>query len=466
MPITFLNRTPTPITFHQTTPGSFVPCFPPNAPAPSGYIYSASGFLPECVRPTDLVNRSWLVPSDQGILLPYSFDDVPANLPTPINGYILQITNEGGLVIKGSGTFGNVIPAGNHSLLPTDVTYIIEPTLTLKCNTQLSTGRTDNSQLIGNSEISALLLQRFNTLRDSHINDAYNGVAGWAWNDNSTIADKVNAPLNVLVAVGKKGANGCVEASAPVALTNFTTLPGSAAFDTAVAINRKDSTNIIVSYTVFNFNDPSSIFGFSAQTFRAVSFDGGASWPINAPTQTQPTSRVVGDNPGVMSDKYGNIWYLTTDLFPGGTEVNQPYLVVSTDKGITFDTIIYAAPIPPVGAIYDFPQITFGGGANGTQYGIYFVTDFFPANSCIPGNPSVDGWPAVTFIPIYGFNDFGAPTPAPLSNLTTQFENVNFIEVPAASDDGRLWYLGYPSGYGPALRPAPMSGISTMRLSL
>ena len=298
----------------------YYPCLPPYQPAPGGYIYTAGSFLPECVRPTDIVNRSWLVPSDQGLLLPYSFEEVPNDLPKPVTGYILQVTNEGALVIQAAGTPGNVIPAGNHTFLPTDVTYIVESTATLKYNTKLSTGRTNNTEQPGNTEISGLLLQRFNGLRDSHINDAYNGIAGWAWVDNSMIANKVNAPLNVLVAIGTLGANGKLDVGTPYALTNFTALPGSAGFDTAVAIDPTNKLNIAVSYTVFDFNAPTTLFGFTATPYIALSDNGGSTWYYNGLAKgIHNASGIVGDNPGVKYDSFGNLWYLTTNLFDTST---------------------------------------------------------------------------------------------------------------------------------------------------
>ena len=84
------------------------------------------------------------------------------------------------------------------------------------------------------------------------------------------------------------------------------------AWDTAVAINRTNKNNIVVSYGVI---DNIAIRLGTALPYRAVSFDGGKTWPINGPTNIQPTgtSRSFGDNRGVSSDKYGNIWYGTTN---------------------------------------------------------------------------------------------------------------------------------------------------------
>ena len=47
--------------------------------------------------------------------------------------------------------------------------------------------------------------------------------------------------------------------------------------------------------------------------YRAVSFDGGQTWPdeFNGPWNIEPFP--YGDNPGVRADEFGNIWYCTTD---------------------------------------------------------------------------------------------------------------------------------------------------------
>src|SRR5208282_1705989 len=39
------------------------PPSPPYPPVAGGYIYTTAGYLPKHVRPTDIINRSWLAPS-------------------------------------------------------------------------------------------------------------------------------------------------------------------------------------------------------------------------------------------------------------------------------------------------------------------------------------------------------------------------------------------------------------------
>ena len=45
---------------------------PPNL-VPGGYLYTASNFLPKEIRPSDLVYRSTLAASNNGVSLPFSF---------------------------------------------------------------------------------------------------------------------------------------------------------------------------------------------------------------------------------------------------------------------------------------------------------------------------------------------------------------------------------------------------------
>ena len=56
-----------------------------------------------------------------------------------------------------------------------------------------------------------------------------------------------------------------------------------------------------------------------------------------------PFSTGFGDNRGVGSDKFGNIWYSTTDYCAPEDGFNQPTFWVSTDGGLTFGQL---RPLP------------------------------------------------------------------------------------------------------------------------
>ena len=190
--------------------------------------------------------QSNVAASNNGASLPYSFANPPATLPVPPAGYILSITNAGAIVIQCAGTFGNIIPPGPQILMPTTITYKAAKAKKLCKNIKLSTGPTDTTQFTGSNADAGF--------RDSHVNDAYDGVVAWAWTDNSTVPDKTNGTMNVMVVVGKIGKDGTLKVGDPVQLTDLP--PGVMAWDTAVAINRKDPNNIVVSYGIIDYTNP------------------------------------------------------------------------------------------------------------------------------------------------------------------------------------------------------------------
>ncbi|MCE5293083.1 MAG: hypothetical protein LLF94_00530, partial [Chlamydiales bacterium] len=154
-------------------------------------------------------------------------------------------------------------------------------------------------------------------------------------------------------------------------------------------------------------------------------------------TPMQPSNSIGGgDERGVSSDKFGNVWYGTTIAFPNGvfdSYTNQPIFTVSTDGGVTFETTpVYSVPlpnpVPPVTLLYDFPQYCFGGRGDGSgEYGLWFSVDYW--------ENGIDSNPIVGFIPIYGLGSFGLGTEVNLTSLT----NVDLIPSITASEDGRVW---------------------------
>jgi len=409
------------------------PFLPP--PLQGGYLYTSGCFLPEDIRPTDIVYRSWLAASNNGLSLPFSFLQDPSTFPTPPVGYIVSITNAGALVVQGPGTFGNIIPPGPQILLPTDISYIIQPKIKLKHNVEISTGATNVTQFTNPLALST-------AVRDTHINDAFDGVAAWTWTDNSMVADKTNGILNAMVAIGKVNKNGKLIVKKPIQLTDFP--PGVMAFDTAVTINRTNKNNIVVSYGVI-------IVGMEqlAKIFRAVSFDGGKTWPENGPVNIQPLMG-FGDYRGVGSDKFGNIWLVATSFSVAGNINNQPFFAVSSDGGVTYQ-LVFTLPIPSASlTLFDFPQYCFGGNGEG-QYGLIFSVDLFPERT--------NGSLVVGFIPIFGLGSFGTPATPIFLN---QFDNNILTSSITASKDGRIWILGAERNKRAAM-PNPGTIISTIR---
>ena len=197
--------------------------------------------------------------------------------------------------------------------------------------------------------------------------------------------------------------------------------------------------NIVVSWgKIDRSNEPN----LTVLPYRAVSFDGGKTWPINGLMDVPPTGNPArfGDCLGVSSDKFGNIWYSATNRFDGsGNQINQPYFAVSTDGGVTF-TLAYTAPAFDLNLGFtDYPQYCFGGDGFG-NYGLWFQTTIYLNDG--------DAYPNVGFIQIPGPL---TPSDFPLtSNFTDLFGlNNSIIEGDlAASSDGRVWFQGYPNAFG------------------
>lgn len=388
----------------------------PQEPTPliaGGYLYTADGFLPEEIRPASLVPHAVLAASNNGLSPVFSFTQEPATLPTPPVGYIVEITNAGALVVQCAGTFGNIIPSGPQTILPTTISYIAHSPKKLCKNYKLSNGFTDTTQFTDPAAASS-------ALRDSHFNDAHAGVSGWAWCDNSMVADKTNGTLNLMVAIGHTSKKGKLKIGAAQQLTDFG--PGIMAWDTAVAINRTDKDNIVVSYGYIDNNTGSSAL------FSAVSFDGGVTWPQNGPLNIQPEGG-FGDVCGVIADKYGNFWYCANAF---GVLYIPAVLYVSSDKGRTYQ-LAYTSPAPTGVQTYDFPQTCFGADGDG-NYGIYL-------QSTLLDPVSGDQTPTLAFIPITGLGEFGASEFTELPELINSCAQSDLT----GSATGKLWLQGVPN---------------------
>lgn len=434
-------------------PGLF---FPP--PQNGGYLNTKQGFLPEDLRPNELLNLTYFAGSNNGYNT--SFVYVPNPNPPPavnsviapdvLSSYQVQITHEGGLVIQGRGTLGNIIPPGNQNLLPATITYIAKPTFNLKTNTQISFDEINTAVFPFNSTtfFGAQL-----GVRDSHVNDAFDNVVAFAWADNSNVPDKPNnsITMNIAVAIGKVK-DGKLKMRKPMFIpTPFNYY----VWDTAIAINRQNKKNIVVSWLLIDSNSPADGQPFSV-LYRAVSNDGGKTWPINAPTNIQPTGFLpgttipggAGDNRGVAADRYGNFWYLSTNFFDtAGNLINTPFVMVSSDGGVTFQ-LAYTFNNTGFNTFYDFPQFCFGGDGSG-NYGTYIVVDTFP-------NFGPNGFPSIAFVPITGLGTWGTGEQTSLPQLLNNI----FTASITASEDGRVWTYGSMAGLGPAEYPFPGSAVN------
>ena len=444
-------------------PGIFLP-----PPQNGGYLYTKGGFLPEELRPNEVMPRSYFGASNNGQNIPFNYlPEFPAKgmLPTvngvsftpPLTGYMIRLTNAGGLVVEGTGTLGNIIPPGTQQLLATDITYITKPQLPRPNNTQISKGAINVTQYTlppadnGNVDY----------VRDHHVNDAWDNVVAYAWADNSNIPNAAANPgeMHLAYAIGTVK-NGELK----MRPAQFLPTPNNMfVWDTAIAINRSNKNNIVISYLLIDPNSPGDGLPFST-ICAAVSYDGGKTFPINGPTNVQPTGFVApgipggaGDVPGVRADKFGNFWYMASNFFDDeGALTNVPFIMASSDQGQTWE-LIFTFPYDdnnPI-ALYDYPAFCFGGGDGLGNYGVQIVTDLFP-QFALGGSA---GFPARAFVPITGLGSFGEPTSA----FLPQFQNNIFTASITASEDGRVWTYGAPAGLAPASYPFP-GGFTNNRL--
>ena len=440
------------------TPSVYIP-----APQQGGYLYTKKGFLPEELRPNEVLTRAFFGPSNNGNNLPFHYvvnQNPPPTVSSitytpPLSGFQIRITNSGGLVIEGTGTFANIIPPGTQQLLATNLPpYIVKPVLKLKENTQISTGVINVTQYglppnppnpPSNTPPSPAYSAAGNYVRDHHVNDAFDNVVAFAWADNSNIVNPASNPstMHLAYAIGKVK-------DGKLKMNKAKFLPTPVNFfvwDTAIAINRKDSKNIVISYDLLDFNSPADGLPLT-QIYAAVSFDGGETWPINGPTNIQPIGNTgnsfpgypavqggAGDCPGVRADKFGNFWYVATNFFDtAGNETNVPFAMVSSDMGKTW-TLVYTFPDT---AFYDYPSMCFGGDGFG-NYGLHINADYFPG---------IDSYPAKAFIPITGLGQYNV---AGIQQVfLTGFLNNIFTASISASEDGRLWTYGSSAGLSPA----------------
>lgn len=494
--------------------------FEPTPPFNAGYLYTVGGFLPKEFRPNDIENRSWLAASNNGMSEAFSFTQDPSTLPVPVAGYIVQVTNAGGLVVQAAGTFGNSIASGPQVMLPTIINYIIKPKIKLGHNTTISTGFTDTTHFTNPNSAD-------NGIRDTHINDAFSGVVATAWTSNSTVPDKTNGTMNLMVSIGKVN-DGRLEMGKPVQLTNFP--PNVQAWDTSIAINRINKNVIVVSYGILDLS------AFSFPSARAVSFDGGKTWP--APyVYTSFTGYITGNVLTVTSltngtIEVGQIIYTYTSLVnilvgtqitalgtgTGGVgtyivnlsqNVPSTYIIASLQlNGILqlqttpgslgfgdnpgvqadkFGNFWYMSTIllDPSGNFTNTPYLALSSDQGITFNVVYVLPEPDFANGFDYGFPeycfggdgqgnygiwihtdyasamTLDNIAMVTFVPILGLGSINLAG-VTSANLPQFLNNLSVCSL-TASAEGRLWLTGWTAGFGPTFFPAPMTTVTSMR---
>lgn len=417
-----------------------------------GYIYTVGGNLPPELCPPDVLYMSQLAASDVGanpIIDAYT-QQIPSSC-------IVKVTNAGGLIIQAGGALLNAFSVGPQSVSPTCVSYIAQPVSGLSSNQIASTGPTDASQFT---------FDYYDGIRDSHPNSMVAGVVALSWADNSTWVaqgQQANGILDTYVRIGTMSASGAIQFNAPpVNLTNFVPLLptdplygfNNFVFDTAISINPLNPLNIVASWSNIAIVRTPSPF-FADVPYRAVSLDGGVTWPVNGPLTGLNSYNVsAADCRGAAFDIFGNCWY-SYNNYPGILPYPQGIvniLAVSSDgTGTVWNPTYYTSPAPAYA--YDFPQFSFGGGPDPitqeTVYGIWQVSDYFTSEFGLI-------LPQRTFIAIYGLGSFGTAQNIFLNELADTIS----LPVCTASMDGRHFTYGVTSITTPIIGPVQLLYMS------
>ena len=317
-----------------------------------GYVATASGSLPKKLTPTQLQT---------------AFDSG--------SGLNLTIDTYGNLGIASASDITGVIPEGSYTTSPVTITYHRPERKKLKIKNFIVQPAFTNFAKFTGSALN-------NGIRDSHVNDAYKDTLAWSWTDNSAQTDQTNGTMDCYVAVGKVQ-HGKVVVGDPVRLT---TLPaGDMAWDTAVAINRTNPDNIVVSF---------GRLGNNSTLMVCVTNDGGATW--SSPINIDPSTKNFGDARGVIADRYGNFWFSTSAEHGDATNL---VFYTSFDGGNSWSIVYKTTDSTKDTGSYDYPQITVGNDGNG-NYGLWFLGDFLTNDENYIGH--------LGFIPTTGLGQFGS----------------------------------------------------------
>jgi hypothetical protein len=332
-----------------------------------GYVGTASGSLPQKLLPTQI----------------QTVYDITSGLNISIDTY-------GNLAIASANDITGVIPVGSYTTSPVTITYHRPKNNDIEIkNFIVQPAFTNISQFTDNALNDGI--------RDSHVNDYYKGILAWAWTDNSAQTDLSNNTIDCYVAIGKER-RGKVKVADPVRLTTLPT--GVGAWDTAVAINRTNPDNIVVSFGQYDYN-PGGIGTLNV----CVSNDGGTTW--SSPINIDPSVTDFGDARGIIADRFGNFWFSTTSRNNSETVINLVFYV-SSDGGNTWGIVYNTTDSTPSTGTYDYPQITVGYDGDG-NYGLWFVGAFIEND----GNMIA----RLGFIPTTGNGQFGTGSFISLNEL-------------------------------------------------
>ena len=376
-----------------TYPLPQIPEIPPAYPVvspPGGFVYTVDGFLPKKICSTVASYLAFPLQSDVSV--------------SGVTGYDLYLTLDGSLRIVGQGN--NPIPAGPQVCHATSITYLRSSPKTICSlkNFPISSGQSHFFDAF-----PTVLLE--NQLGDAYISDIYNNHFVAMWSDNSHVMTPTFS-ADAVVRIGniKKNKINLEE------LTDVIVAPDDQMqWQGSININPTNPQNVVFNslrlVDIFYLGLPASE---ENQLWRAVSMDGGKTWPqtINAQSSIGRIDGVAsipyseGDNNGLF-DVYGNYWI--TNLTNDGvdTSILGLAILVSSDGGLNF-TVAFNIPPDPSGSIHDFNQMAFGGDGtfneDGTpNYALWFVNDhFIYIDGSFAGLANTIG-----YIPVTGLGQFG-----------------------------------------------------------
>ena len=304
--------------------------------------------------------------------------------------------------------------------------------------------------------------------RDSHVNDSFKNIQAFCWSKNYDPTDYTNSTQDVMVCIVHDGV-----ADTPINLTHtfitniLSTLPpGSLTviFDTAVAINRKNPKNIIVSFGLIIIT-PTDLF-LPAYIVRSDDAGKAGSWTQPFVMYPDNPTMIAGDCRGTAADDKGNFWFSTNQYNNTFTSLDI-YFYYSSNGGSTwilaFNTIDGSNSTFPGLTGYDYPQYCFGQDGEG-NYVLWWGADFDTVSL------NIDNTPRMGKIPIYGLGEIGTGTYIIMNKIinTQQYCHMSVSaegEIIMASTNMTVNSLSYnTSGLSPMLFYRKKAGPLTQDL--
>ena len=350
-----------------------------------GYLTTLAGALPKESWPVE--EQAYLVPVQQGGICSY---------------LTYLVDTWGQLSIRQPGINNGIIPPNVLNVTSEVTLYVpkykkLLPDISPK-NLIMDSSFT-NYSLVANGDVG---------YRDSHVNDSFENTQAFVWSKNYDPTDYTNPNQDAIVCIVRDGV-----VHTPINLTHtfitniLSTLPAGSLtviFDTAVAINRKNPKNIIVSFGLIIIT-PTDLF---LPAYIVRSDDGGKAGSWTQPFVMYPDNptMVAGDCRGTAADDKGNFWFSTNQYNSTFTSLDI-YFYYSSDGGstwiLTFNTTDGSNSTFPGLTGYDYPQYCFGQDGEG-NYVLWWGADFDIFSFNIDNNPRMGK------IPIYGLGEIGTGT--------------------------------------------------------